>query len=175
MIWVEYCNMIHKYSEKVFGGAPLWSRAILGKYEKLTLLDALKIHSQMIFAFHFIEWTKWSYYQFIDVHRFWLCYKFQCSIFSKGTLAFDFIKYNLIWKLAYKVKSWTHNWEGLITCQSFLISLIQQLYSSGFPIKVLLLGGHLGQNWQKLDENYKSNFWGGNTLGGHRGTSQFFG
>ena len=121
-------------------GAPLWSRAILGKHEKLTLLDALKIHSQIIFAFHFIGWTKWSYYQFIDIHRFWLCYKFQCSIFSKGALAFDFIKYNLIWKLAYKVKSWSHNWERLTTCQSFLIFVIQQLCSSGFPIRVQLVG-----------------------------------
>ena len=116
---------------KAIWGTPLWSRAILGKYETLTLLHALKIHSQMIFGFRFTGWTKWSYYQFIDAHRFWLCYKFQCSILSKGTLPFDFIKYNLIRKLAYKVKSWSHNWERLTTCQSFFSNyavLIQQLY-----------------------------------------------
>ena len=37
-------------------------------------------------------------------HRLWLCYKFLCSIFSKHTQPFDFIKDNVIRKLAYKVK-----------------------------------------------------------------------
>ena len=37
-------------------------------------------------------------------HIFWLCYKSLCSIHSKGTRRFDFIKYNIIRKLAYKVK-----------------------------------------------------------------------
>ena len=34
----------------------------------------------------------------------WLPYKFLCSIFSKDTKPFDFMKYNIIPKLAYKVK-----------------------------------------------------------------------
>ena len=34
----------------------------------------------------------------------WLCYKFLCSIFSKDTQSFDFIKLNVVRKLAYKVK-----------------------------------------------------------------------
>ena len=145
-------------------GAPLWSSTIFRKNEKLTLLDALKIHSQRTFSFCFIKWTKWSYYQFIDILRLWLCYKFQCSIFSKG-IQFDFIKYNIIWKLAYKVKSWMHNWEGLTTCQFFLTSAIQQLCSSGFPIRVQLVGVHFGQNWQKLEENYKTNIFGAKQWG----------
>ena len=37
-------------------------------------------------------------------HRLWLCYKFLCCIFSKGIQPFDFIKHNIIWKLAYKVQ-----------------------------------------------------------------------
>ena len=37
-------------------------------------------------------------------HRLWQCYKFLCSIFSKATQPFDFIKWNIIWKLGYKVK-----------------------------------------------------------------------
>ena len=39
-----------------------------------------------------------------DSHRLWLCHKFLCSIFSKGTQPFDFIKCNIIRKLAGKVK-----------------------------------------------------------------------
>ena len=35
--------------------------------------------------------------------RLWLC-KFFCAAFNKGTQPFDFIKYNVIRKLAYKVK-----------------------------------------------------------------------
>ena len=38
-----------------------------------------------------------------DWHRLWLCYKFLCSTFSKGT--FDFIKRNTIRELFYKVKN----------------------------------------------------------------------
>ena len=37
-------------------------------------------------------------------HRFWLSYKFLCTIYSKSTQRFDFIKHNIIQKLAYKVK-----------------------------------------------------------------------
>ena len=49
-----------------------WSSATLGKYEKLTLLDTLKIHFQMFFALDlvfciYIKWTKWSY-QLIDAN-----------------------------------------------------------------------------------------------------------
>ena len=34
----------------------------------------------------------------------WICYNFLCSIFSKRTQKFDFIKRNLFQKLAYNVK-----------------------------------------------------------------------
>ena len=40
--------------------------------------------------------THWS--------RLELCYKFLCSIFSKGTKPFDFIKCTVIWKLTYNIK-----------------------------------------------------------------------
>ena len=36
--------------------------------------------------------------------RLWLCNKFLCSIFSKSTQSFNFIKGNIIRKLAYKAK-----------------------------------------------------------------------
>ena len=36
--------------------------------------------------------------------RWGLCYKFLCSIFSKGTQSFDFIKRKVIRKLSYKFK-----------------------------------------------------------------------
>ena len=43
----------------------------LGKYEKLALLDALKIYFQRFFALNFfafnIKWTKWRSYQLNDV------------------------------------------------------------------------------------------------------------
>ena len=35
----------------------------------------------------------------ISASRWWLCYKFLCSIFSKNTQPLDFIKRILIWKL----------------------------------------------------------------------------
>ena len=165
MVWIEYCNMIFENSKR-YCGAPLRSSAVLGKCEILTRLDILKIHSQRLFALHFIEWTKWSSYQLINVRRSWL--------FSKGEPIFDFIKY-VIRELTYKVKSWTHNWERLTTCQSFLTSVTQQLCSSGFPIRVRLVGGHFGQNWQKLDENYKINIFWTKQWEDIEGTSQFFG
>ena len=51
------------------------------------------------FAFN-IKWNNWVNHW----HRWWLYYKFLCSIFSKGKQSFDFIKRNVIRKLAYKVK-----------------------------------------------------------------------
>ena len=50
-------------SLKRYRGQPPWSSANLRKYEKLTLLDPLKIHCQVFrinfFTFN-IKWTKWS-------------------------------------------------------------------------------------------------------------------
>ena len=43
--------------------------------------------------------------ELVSTHcRLWLCYKFLCSIFSKGKQPFDFVKRNVIQKLTYKVK-----------------------------------------------------------------------
>ena len=42
-VWTEYFNMIHKNSKR-YWGAPSSSSATMGKYEKLNLLDTLKIH-----------------------------------------------------------------------------------------------------------------------------------
>ena len=47
-------------------------------------------------------------------HKLWLCYKFLCSILSKGTQPFDFIKPNVISKLTYKVKYISQINGGLI-------------------------------------------------------------
>ena len=55
------------------GRAPLRSSAVLRKYEILTLLNVLKIHSQSFFAWCFLESTKWSYYQLTDICRLRLC------------------------------------------------------------------------------------------------------
>ena len=43
-----------------------------------------------------------------------LCYKFLCSIFSKGTKPFDFMKGNIVRRLVNKVKCIGHINEGLI-------------------------------------------------------------
>ena len=37
------------------------------------------------------------------LQRLWRCYKCLCNIFCKSTQPFDFIKHNVIRKLAYKV------------------------------------------------------------------------
>ena len=44
--------------------------------------------------------------ELISTHwcRLWLCCKFLCSMFSKGSQIFDFRKSNITWKLTYKVK-----------------------------------------------------------------------
>ena len=42
-----------------------------------------------------------------DWRRLWLCSKFLCSIFSKDKEPFNFIKRDIIKKLATKVKLWT--------------------------------------------------------------------
>ena len=57
----------------------------------------------------------------------------------------------------------------MTTCQSFLTSMIQQLCSSGFPIRVGLVGGYFGQN-----DNYKINILGTKWWGEMGRTSQFF-
>ena len=73
------------------------SSAVLGKYEKLTFMDALKVHFQRFFRdqMEFIS-THW--------HRLRHFCKFMWSIFTKATQSLDFIKPNLIRKLAHKVK-----------------------------------------------------------------------
>ena len=52
--WIEYCNMIHKIFKTHWGHSP-WSSATLGKYEKLTVLNPLKIHFQRFFALSFFH------------------------------------------------------------------------------------------------------------------------
>ena len=76
--------------------------ATLGKYEKLTLLDVLKIHFQRFFGLSFLHLTSNGpngVNRNVD-HGFMINF----CIFSKGTQPFDFIKPNVIQKLAYKVK-----------------------------------------------------------------------
>ena len=53
--------------------------------------------------------------------------------------------------------------------------MIQQLYSSGFPITIWLVGGHFGQNWQKLNENYKINIFMAKQWGDMGGQVNFSG
>ena len=55
MAGIEYCNT-HKNSKR-YQGAPhnLWSSETLGKYEKLILLDALKMHFQRYFELGFLH------------------------------------------------------------------------------------------------------------------------
>ena len=56
----------------------------------------------------------------------------------------------------------------MTTCQSFLTSAIQQLCSSGFPIRVRLVGGYFGQN-----DNYKINIFGTKWWGEMGGQANF--
>ena len=73
----KYCNMIHE-NFKMYQGSPL------------------PLHTT-----HY-KWTKQSQYQFIYMDcGFAINF---CSIFSKGTEPFDFVKQNVIRKSAYKVK-----------------------------------------------------------------------
>ena len=46
--------------------------------------------------------------ELISTHwcRLWLCCKFLCSMFSKGSQTFNIRKPNITWKLTYKVKYW---------------------------------------------------------------------
>ena len=45
-------------------------------------------------------------------HRLWLCYKFLCIMFSKGTHTFDFIKPKIIWTLTCKVEKYISQING---------------------------------------------------------------
>ena len=86
--------MIHKNSKGYWGEPPTsWLSATLGKYEKINILDALKTHFQRFFALNKVFCI---YYQigYISIHwlRLRLCYRILCSMFSKSTLLFDFIK-----------------------------------------------------------------------------------
>ena len=49
-----------------------------------------------------------------DWHRLWPSHKFLCRIFSTGKQPFDFIKRNIIRKLASKVKLISQINDGLI-------------------------------------------------------------
>ena len=69
-----------------------------------------KIHFQRFFALSFkhlisngLNWVNNN--SLMLIVAMWICgYKFLCSIFSKGTQRFDFIRRNVIQKLASKVK-----------------------------------------------------------------------
>ena len=89
--------MIHKNSKRYWSDRP-WSSAMLEKYEKVTLMDALKLHFHR-FLMNQMELisTHW--------HRLWHFCKFMCFIFCKATQPLDFIKSNVTQKLAYKVKN----------------------------------------------------------------------
>ena len=89
--------MIHKNSKRYWSDRP-WSSAMLEKYEKVTLMDALKLHFHR-FLMNQMELisTHW--------HRLWHFCKFMCFIFRKATQPLDFIKSNVTQKLAYKVKN----------------------------------------------------------------------
>ena len=86
------------------------------KYEKLTLLDALKIPEvfRLIFFSFFLHLISNGLNESIIDIDCWFIHKFLCSIFSKGTQPFDFIKRTVIWKLGYKGKYISQINGGLI-------------------------------------------------------------
>ena len=75
------------------------STATLGKFEKLTLLDALKLHFQTFFALRVLDLTSMDL-----LTKFWLCYGLLCRNVVKDIQPLDFIKHNVIQQLAYKAK-----------------------------------------------------------------------
>ena len=84
-----------------------WSSATLEKHENLTILHALKIHFQRFFELSFLHLISNGLKRKISTHwcRLWFCYTFLCSIFSKGTQTFNFIRPNIILKLTCKVNT----------------------------------------------------------------------
>ena len=49
-VTTKCCSKIHKNSKRYWlRGEPLWLSATLGKYQKLTFLDAVKVHFQRFF------------------------------------------------------------------------------------------------------------------------------
>ena len=83
-----------------------WSTATLGKFEKLTLLDALKLHFQTFFALSFLHLTSMDLngVNINALRKFWLCHRLFCRNVVKDIQPFDFIKCNAIQQLAYKTK-----------------------------------------------------------------------
>ena len=56
-------------------------------------LSFLHFRSNQLNGVTSTHWLRWR-----------LCYKFLCSIFSKGTEPFDYTKSNIIWKLTFNIK-----------------------------------------------------------------------
>ena len=103
--WILYHNPC-KFSKILRGHLP-WSSATLEKHENLTILHALKIHFQRFFELSFLHLISNGLKRKISTHwcRLWFCYTFLCSIFSKGTQTFNFIRPNIILKLTCKVNT----------------------------------------------------------------------
>ena len=93
--WIEYYNMIHKNSESTGGNPHDLEKIWKTQHPRCTKNTYPEVFRIKFIAFN-IYWTHWG--------RLWLCYKFLCRMFSKGTQPFDFVKHNIIRKLVYKVK-----------------------------------------------------------------------
>ena len=76
--------------------------------------------------------------ELMSTHRLWLCYQYLCSTFRKGTQPFDFMKRNIIRKLATKVKYVSQINRGLI------------MFFRNSRISFFKLAGSIGTNMERL-------------------------
>ena len=109
--WTEYCN-IYKNFEKYWGLTPM-IECNLGKMWKTRSPRCPKNTFPKFFALRFLRLIS-NGLNGVNINSLWLCYKFLCRIFSKSKQPIDFIKPNVIRKLAYKVKYISQINEGLI-------------------------------------------------------------
>ena len=92
--WIKYSNMIMKILMGIAGHPHDWVQCWVSithspRSPKITFPEVFHIK---FFAFN-IKWTECSLYELIDI-----------DVNSKAAQLFDFIKLNIIQKLAYKVK-----------------------------------------------------------------------
>ena len=88
----------------------------LRKYEKLSLLDALKIHFQRFFALNYVLHLIINGLIGVDINswtRLWVILSF-CVLYLVKTQPFDSIKCTIIRKLAYKAQYISEISRGLI-------------------------------------------------------------
>ena len=116
-----------------------WSTATLGKFEKLTLLDALKLHFQTFFALRFLHLTSMdlSGVNINSLTKFWIFVVIWWLVSIGKNISEKNTKTDIVLKMSAKVKGFkwigpSITWNSLrwfSTCLSYLNGKYQIYFS----------------------------------------------